>query len=278
MPGYERPRNLGAALARRAAPCLVIAGGTDVYPARVGRAIAEDVLDVSGIAELRGIAEDGSGWRIGATTTWAAIAAAPLPPAFDGLRLAAREVGGIQIQNRGTIGGNLCNASPAADGIPPLLALDAEVELASVRGRRTLPLAAFVLGNRRTALRPDELLTAVLVPRHAGAGRSTFLKLGARRYLVISIAMVAAAVATDAVGTITRAAVAIGACSAAARRLPALEAALVGEALEPGIGALATSDHLAPLAPIDDVRGSAAYRGGAARELVARALDGLAGT
>jgi CO/xanthine dehydrogenase FAD-binding subunit len=276
MPGYERPRDLGAALARRAAPCLVIAGGTDVYPARVGRAIAEDALDVSGIAELRGIAEDGSGWRIGATATWAAIAATSLPPAFDGLRLAAREVGGIQIQNRGTIGGNLCNASPAADGIPPLLALDAEVELASVRGRRTLPLAAFVLGNRRTALRPDELLTAVLVPRHAGSGRSTFLKLGARRYLVISIAMVAAALRTGADGTIAWARVAVGACSATARRLEALEQDLLGRPARTGLGAIVTAGHLGPLHPIDDVRGSAAFRRHGAHELVARALESLA--
>jgi CO/xanthine dehydrogenase FAD-binding subunit len=96
----------------------VLAGGTDFYPARVGRAIDEDILDITAIGELRGIAEDADGWRIGATTTWSELIETRLPPLFDGLKLAAREVGGRQIQNAGTIAGNLCNASPAADGVP----------------------------------------------------------------------------------------------------------------------------------------------------------------
>ena len=99
-----------------------------------------------------------------AATTWSEIAAANLPPAFDALRQAAREVGSIQIQNRGTIAGNLCNASPAADGVPPLLALDAAVELASANGTRQLPLSEFITGYRRTARQPDEILSAVIVP------------------------------------------------------------------------------------------------------------------
>ena len=131
------------------------------------------------------------GLRIAACTTWSEIRDAALPPACDALRAAAAEVGGRQIQNAGTIGGNLCNASPAADGVPPLLALDAAVELASAAGTRRLPLAAFLLGPRRTDRRPGEILTAVLLPEAALAGRSVFLKLGARRHLVISIAMVA---------------------------------------------------------------------------------------
>ena len=138
----------------------------------------------------------------------------------------------MQIQNAGTIGGNLCNASPAADGVPPLLALDAEVELASAAGTRRLPLAAFLHGPRRTARRPDELLTAVLIPAAATEGRSAFLKLGARRYLVISIAMVAARLAT-ADGRVTAAALAVGACGPVATRLPAVEAALVGHPPDP---------------------------------------------
>ena len=132
------------------------------------------------------------GWRLGATTTWAELIEAPLPPLFDGLKQAAREVGGRQIQNAGTVAGNLCNASPAADGVPPLLALDAEVELAGRAGTRRLPLAAFITGNRRTVLAPGELLVAIHVPKPAHDARSAFLKLGARRYLVISIAMAAA--------------------------------------------------------------------------------------
>ena len=139
---------------RSAGPWTVLAGGTDFYPARVGRAIDEDVLDISGdrrAARHHGRTRDG--WRLGATTTWSELLEADLPPLFDGLKQAAREVGGRQIQNAGTLAGNLCNASPAADGVPPLLALDAEVELAGRAGTRRLPLASFITGNRRTVLR-----------------------------------------------------------------------------------------------------------------------------
>jgi CO/xanthine dehydrogenase FAD-binding subunit len=274
---YFRPLALDDALrARAAGPCAVLAGGTDFYPARVGKLVAEDVLDLTALAELRGIAEAADRFRIGALATWTELAAAPLPAWFDALKLAAREVGGVQIQNTGTVAGNLCNASPAADGVPPLLALGAEVELRSVRGTRTLPLAGFLLGNRRTACVADELVTAVLVPKWRANARSTFLKLGARRYLVISIAMVAVAVETDADGTIARAGVAVGACSAVAQRLSALEHDLAGRRLEAGIGSAVTPAHLAPLAPIDDVRGTAAYRRDAAATLVARALERVA--
>jgi CO/xanthine dehydrogenase FAD-binding subunit len=277
MGSYLRPRALDDALrARAAGPCAVLAGGTDFYPARVGRGVEEDVLDLSALAALRGINVSADGVRIGALATWSDVIAAPLPRALDALKLAAREVGGVQIQNAGTVCGNLCNASPAADGVPPLRALGAEVELASVRGTRTLPLEGFVLGNRRTACAPDELMTGVRVPAWGERARSTFLKLGARRYLVISIAMVAAVVETDGQGAITRCGVAVGACSAVAQPLPALEAALAGRRLAPGIGAVVSSAHLAPLAPIDDIRAPAAYRGEAAATLVARALEKLA--
>ena len=276
MGSYLRPSVLDDALrARAAGPCAVLAGGTDFYPARVGRTLDEDVLDITALADLRGVREAPEQWRIGALATWSELVAAPLPAWFAAVKLAAREIGGVQIQNAGTVAGNLCNASPAADGVPPLLALGAEVELRSVRGMRTLPLREFVLGNRRTACAPDELVTAVLVPKWGGRARSTFLKLGARRYLVISIAMVAVAAETDAHGAIARCGIAVGACSAAAQRLPALEAALVGRTLAPGIGAAVAPAHLALLAPITDIRATAAYRGDAVATIVARALEQL---
>ena len=124
------------------------------------------------------------------------------------------------MQNAGTLCGNLCNASPAADGVPVLLSLDAEVELASLERRETMPLADFIRGNRQTALAPDQLMVAVRVPKpRAERARGHFLKLGARRYLVISIVMVAAALEADAAGRVARAAVSVGACSPVARRL-----------------------------------------------------------
>jgi CO/xanthine dehydrogenase FAD-binding subunit len=272
MAVYLRPDGIEEAVAALAAQNLtILAGGTDFYPARVGRPVTEDILDVTRIASLRGIAETADGFRIGAATTWSDLVAAALPPWFDGLKRAAREVGGVQIQNAGTIAGNLCNASPAADGTPCLLSLDAAAELVSARGTRLLPVAEFVLGNRRTARRADELLAAITVPKPRHPARATFLKLGARRYLVISIVMVAAVLERAADGTIAAARVAVGACSAQAQRLPALERDLVGTR-----GCAVTAAHLAPLAPIDDVRGTAAYRRTAARTLVARALEALA--
>jgi CO/xanthine dehydrogenase FAD-binding subunit len=278
---YGRPDDLGQALRCLAShrPAL-IAGGTDYFPARVGRPPDPDVLDLSGITALRGIVHEAGAWRIGALSTWTDVVRAGLPPAFDVLVQAALEVGGLQVQNRGTVGGNLCNASPAADGMPALLALDASVELASVRGTRVLPLEAFVLGPRRTALAPDELLVALRLPAGTPASRSRFLKLGARRDLVISIAMVAVAIDVDAQDRAVRIGIAVGACGPVARRLAGLEAALLGTPRDALAGAAARAlvdpAMLAPLSPIDDVRGSAGYRLDAVTTLVPRAFAGLA--
>ena len=275
MGAYLRPRRLEEALTALARPHVVLAGGTDFYPARVGRAIGEDVLDIGAIAALRGITADGSGWRLGATTTWSELLAADLPPLFDGLKQAAREVGGRQIQNAGTLAGNLCNASPAADGVPCLLALDAEIEIAGPAGRRRLPLRQFITGVRRTALAPGELAVAIHVPRPGHEARSAFLKLGTRRYLVISIAM-AAATLEIADGRVAAARIAVGACSPVAERLPTLEAALTGAPLDGRLADRVEAAHLAPLSPIDDVRGSAAYRSDAVVTVLRRLLEGFA--
>ena len=269
---YLVPADVAAALKMRGAGCAVLAGGTDLYPQHVGRPLTRPVIDIGELRELRGIQETADAYRIGALTRWADVAAAALPGFFDGLRAAAREVGSVQVQNSGTVGGNLCNASPAADGIPPLLTLDASVELTSVAGSRVLPLEAFLTGYRQTALRSYELLTAVLVPRDVEDARSAFLKLGLRRYLVISVVMVAVVVAVDPDGLVADARVAVGACSPVAQRLRSLESQLVGRSLDE-LDAAAISEHLSTLSPIDDVRATAAYRREAASVLVRRALE-----
>lgn len=276
MAHYARPQHLEQALSILAEPgWVVLAGGTDHFPARVVHTPNEAILDVTALPELKGIdGVAGGGLRLGAGVTWAEVIEANLPSACDGLKAAAREVGGVQIQNRGTIGGNLCNASPAADGMPPLLSLDAEVELASVSGIRRLPLEQFVLGNRQTARRPDELLVAVYLPAPALEAAGRFLKLGARRYLVISIVMVAGTLSRAADGTIETARLAVGACSAAATRLPELEAALSGQPIANAVAAL-EPQHLEALSPIDDVRADASYRRHAALTLVRRCLSEL---
>ncbi|HSE72868.1 MAG TPA: FAD binding domain-containing protein [Dongiaceae bacterium] len=278
-PHYARPRALDEALALREGGAQIIAGGTDFYPARVGKPLYDPgvscLLDLTALADLRGIHEEAGRYRIGALTSWTEIAEAPLPAQFYCLQAAAREVGGRQIQNRGTIGGNLCNASPAADGVPALLALGAEIELLSRGGKRTLPLSSFILGPRRTSLRPDEIAVAILIPKPKGAAHSSFVKLGARKYLVISIVMAAGYL--DVVASrIAQARVAVGSCSPVAQRLPALEAALEGEVAIGDLARLVKPEHLAPLKPIDDVRGSAEYRDEAALVVVRHLLAELA--
>ena len=269
---YLVPSTVSEALASlRDRRPTVVAGCTDVLPARRQGDRAGDILDVTRLPELQGIESGPQGWRIGATVTWAEIAAAPLPPAFDALRQAAREVGAIQIQNAGTIAGNICNASPAADGVPPLLALEAEVELASTAGRRRVALANFITGVRRTQLAPDELVVALHLPPPSEGAGGAFVKLGTRRSLVISIAMVAAVVHVAA-GRIAAARLAVGACSPVARRLPEWEAALVGRCPDDPTGLRPDPAHLAGLAPIDDMRASATYRIEAVRELCRRAV------
>ncbi|MEO8525608.1 MAG: FAD binding domain-containing protein [Caldimonas sp.] len=272
MTRFERPRSMAEAASLLAAgDWALLAGGTDLYPAHVGRPLTRPLLDLSRVDGLRGIRHGESGWSIGATTTWTDVIRADLPPLFDGLKAAAREVGGVQIQNTGTIAGNVCNASPAADGMPVLLALGAEVELQSLLGSRRVPLASFVLGSRRTARRGDELVVAIHVPACSPRARSVFLKLGGRRYLVISISMAAATIDFDEAGLVTSAGVAVGSCSAVARRLPSLEARLIGQPATQ-LADRVEPDDLAPLSPIDDVRASAAFRLDATLTLLRRAL------
>jgi CO/xanthine dehydrogenase FAD-binding subunit len=270
---YLRPETIDETVAAlRQHGGRILAGGTDFFPALGEQPVREPVIDISGVAELRGIAVERDCVRIGARTTWTDILRHPLPRCFDALKAAAREVGSVQIQNAGTVAGNICNASPAADGVPPLLILDAKVELASANKRKSVPLADFITGNRCTRLAPGEIVTAIRVPRGLDDSRSVFLKLGARRYLVISIAMVAALVGLDASGRVAQARIAVGACSAVARRLHELEAYLVGVDAA-AVGAAVQAKHLAPLSPIDDVRATAEYRRDAALTLVRRALE-----
>jgi CO/xanthine dehydrogenase FAD-binding subunit len=271
---YFQPRTLEEAVQTLATHGgQILSGGTDFYPSLGDRAAPSDIIDISRVAEMQGVRLESDHVRIGGRTTWTEIIRTPLPRCFDALKAAAREVGSVQIQNRGTVAGNLCNASPAADGVPPLLALDAQVELISTADTRRLPLSEFLVGNRKTLRRSDEVLSAVIIPRDLEDARSAFLKLGARRYLVISIAMVAAVVTLDSRRTISQARVAVGSCSVTARRLADLERDLVGIAIAPGWTSCVSANHLRLLSPIDDVRATAAYRNDAALTLVRRTLE-----
>ncbi len=276
---YLRPTNLADALAfLKTTNARVLAGGTDLYPSTVRQHLEGAVLDVGGIDALNGITRTEAGVSIGATTTWSQICHAELPAAFVALKLAAREVGSVQIQNTGTIAGNLCNASPAADGVPPLLVLDAEVSIENLTGERRVPLAAFATGNRQTCLADGDIVTAIHIPDTALAGNSAFLKLGARAHLVISIAMVAVRLVVDQ-GRISEAAIAVGACSPVAMRLPFFEKALLGCTRDRIAKCVRNADLAAHLSPIDDIRADGDYRKDAVPTLITRALHAaFAGT
>ena len=250
-------------------PATVLAGGTDIYPAMTGRDLQDHVIDISRLSELRGIHATENGLSIGALTTWSDITKTNFSAAFEGLRKAGSQIGGVQIQNAGTVAGNLCNASPAADSVPPLLTLDAHVVLTSATEKRQVKLEEFLLGPRQTDRAPNEILTSVFIPHPAEDARSSFEKLGARSYLVISVAMVACLLRCDIGGRIAEARIAVGAASPVAKRLRRLEEDLIGQ--DPALPMIRES-HLEPLDPVDDTRGSAEYRLTAIKELCKRSI------
>ena len=251
----------------------ILAGGTYFYPALGDRPLKKPVLDISRLNEIRGIEETDTSWKIGGLTSWTDIVRShTLPPVFTALKQAAREVGSVQIQNMGSIAGNLCNASPAADGVPALMILDTQVELSGLQGKRLLPLTEFITGNRQTARRTGELLTAIIIPKSSARGVSTFLKLGSRKYLVISIVMVAVRLVRSPESRIEEVAISVGACSPVARRLTGLEHKLIDKSWDEATLHMISPADLSELSPIDDIRGSSDYRREVAAELIVRAL------
>src|ERR687888_2401048 len=182
------PRTLDDALRLRAENpgAVPIQGGTDLLvELNFDRRRPEIILNLSEVGELRGWSRENGALRLGSGLTYTEALEGPLADAFPALAQAARTVGSPQIRNRGTIGGNLGTASPAGDALPPLLVGGAEVELASIRGERRLPLTEFLTGPRRNALAEDELIVGVHV--RPGKGAETFMKVGPRNAMVISV-------------------------------------------------------------------------------------------
>jgi CO/xanthine dehydrogenase FAD-binding subunit len=248
------PRSLAEALRLKAElpDALPIQGGTDVMvELNFDRARPPTLLNLNEVAELRGWSREDGRLRLGAGLTYTEAMQLPLPALAE----AARTVGGPQIRNRGTIGGNLGTSSPAGDAFPPLLVGDARVRVASVRGERTLPLQEFVVGVKRNALADDELILDVSVD--GDAGRQTFMKVGPRNAMVIAVVSLALRVdGGDIVASFGSAGPVPGVV-----RAPLDEA----ESLPERVAAAAS--------PIDDVRGSADYRRHALQVLTKRALE-----
>ncbi len=261
---YVKPANLQQALAgllQAGEDGAVLAGGTDLLVRiRAGRARPRILFDIHGIPELRGIAVDGDRLRIGAAATLAEIARSPLVrKKAPALAEAASQVGARQIRNRATLGGNIVNASPAADTLPPLVAAGARVVLAGARGRRELDIGAFLSGPGRTARRPDEILLEVLAPMDRPGVRSRFLKIGRRRALAISVVNLAARLeVTDGVMRDVR--IALGAVAPTAVRAHGAETLLEGRPADRLPLAEAARLAAAEIAPIDDVRGTSRAR------------------
>ncbi|MDQ1425304.1 MAG: hypothetical protein QOD72_2802 [Acidimicrobiaceae bacterium] len=248
-----------------------LAGGTDfMVEVNFGHRRPTDVVVLDRLAELKGWERRADELRIGAGTTYARLRQPELAALVPALAEAARTVGSPQIRAAGTIGGNLATCSPAGDMLPVLSALDATVELASVRGRRRLSVHEFMVGVKRTALAPDELVVSVTVP--VLAGWQGFAKVGVRNAMVISV--VGVCLATDRTARSVR--VAMGAVGPTILRAPAAEAWLAGEIdWDAGrVGAAAAGEFgqrvAAAARPIDDHRSTADYRRHAVSVLAAR--------
>ena len=278
--GVLVPSSLDDAMAALGADpdALVLAGGTDVMVEVNGRhrvlAADETVIAVNRIAELRAWAYDPgvATVRLGAGVTYAELAAPPLAELLPALAQAARTVGSPQIRNAATIGGNLATCSPAGDGLPVLAALDATVDLLGARGARTMPVAEFMTGVKRTAREPGELITAVTVP--VLDGWQGYAKVGVRNAMVIAIC--SACLAVDRPTRSVR--LALGSVAPTIIRVPAAEA-LARDAVDWDAGTVddATLTRFGELAaaasrPIDDHRASAAYRRRAVEVLARRLL------
>ncbi len=260
---FLQPTSMAEALEAKAAhpDAVPLWGGTDVMvDVNFGRTRPAAIIDLTRVGELTGWREDDGVLRVGAGVTYAR-AIAELGDRLPGLAVASRTVGSPQIRNRGTIGGNLGSSSPAGDALPPLYAGGADVELASARGTRRVPIADFVTGPKRNALAPDELIAAFHVP--AAQGPQQFSKVGTRNAMVIAVCSFALALDPRArrVGTCVGSAAPTPVRAASAERFAEEELDWDGRGAI-AAGTLARFGELVAEAarPIDDVRGSAAYR------------------
>ena len=262
-----RPRSVAEAfrMLRDEAPLTPLAGCTDLYVSmNFGTLDRARFIDLWPLDDLRGISRRAHAIRIGALTTYTQIIRSPIVGRdLPMLAAAAHEIGAVQIQNRGTIGGNVANASPAGDTLPVLAATDAVVEIGSARGVRRVPFTSFYTGYRQMDLGPGELILALEIPRTPGR-RQWFRKVGTRRAQAISKVVIAACGGAAP-------AIALGSVAPTVVRLPETERALAaGASIEE-----AQRLMLAEIAPIDDVRSTADYRRRVAGNLLAECLRGL---
>jgi len=278
---YCRPGGLDEALelfGQAPEQIRVIAGGTDLMlMLRDGHLPACRLLDLSRVDELRGITLDDDGLQIGAGTTYSELLADPdVAAQAPVLHEAARQVGSVQIRNLGTIGGNLANASPAGDLIPPLLVTDALLTLRKLGSSREVPIGEFFLGVRRTVLEPGELLTRISIPRKSAGTADRFFKHGPRDAQAIALVNVALRARVSDAG-LDDVRLALGCVGPIVIRAPKTEAALANAGLDATRIRAAAATVAEEISPIDDLRGSASFRSRMAAALVAQAALELVG-
>lgn len=273
MTDYIRPTTLDEALSARAehAEFTVLCGGTDLLVAGNKQDHPSGVIDLFGLSPLVGVrlGDDGS-VTIGAATTYAEILESDIARReLPVLIAAAREIGALQIQSRGTIGGNIGTSSPVGDSLPTLLALDASIEVASVSGKRVIPYTDFCTGYRTIDLQSDELIVAVHIPPRSPGIRQLWRKVGPRKAQSISKVMVAALIGVDD-GVITEARIGLGAVADRPVRGRAAEAAIIGQAPSEATAQAARDALAGEITPIDDIRSTARYRLRVAQNIIAR--------
>ncbi|MDT7780927.1 MAG: hypothetical protein QOC99_3439 [Acidobacteriota bacterium] len=281
LPSYELivPRTLEDALALlREEPGVwrPFAGGTDLMVLlEAGKLAHRKFFSIRHLPELRGVEESGSFVSIGALITYTEVRrSAVLSRDFPLLGRAARETGGIAIQNRGTVGGNIANASPAADTPPALLVYDTEVELVSARGSRRVAYADFHTGYKQTVMRDDELIARVRLSRPRVGARHFYRKVGTRRAQAISKVCFAALAEVDG-GVLGQVRIALGSVAPVVLRCLRTEALLGGSRLDGGLTKAALNELERDIAPIDDVRSTARYRTRVAQNLLGEFLSSL---
>ncbi len=282
LPSYELivPRDLGEALALLAGEpgaWRPFAGGTDLMVVfEAGRLAHRKFFSIRRLKELRGIEEADGSVTLGALTTYTEVRRSEvLRREFPMLCQAAAETGGLAIQNRGTLGGNIANASPAADSPPALLAYDAEVELVSQGGARWVAYKDFHTGYKQTVMRADELLARVRLPRPREGARQFSRKVGTRRAQAISKVCFAGLAEVDVEGRLGEVRLAYGSVAPTVVRCPRTEAVLRGQAVDDALVGAAPAELSRELVPIDDVRSTARYRLRVAENLLEEFLSGL---
>jgi len=265
-----------AVLAEQGSRVRVIAGGTDLMVLMNAQQLAAvSFLDIWRVGELRGISDEGDHLRIGALTTYTELIRSPLiQEAAPSLVAASRTIGAVQIQNRGTLGGNIVNGSPAGDSLPVLAAYDAELEIGSLRGARRVAFNTFYTGYRQTVLAADELLVAVRLPKLTAGERDFFFKVGTRRAQAISkVVMAARAQVSERVIEAIR--IAIGSVAPTVIRAPQTEALLTGQTISPDLIKRAQAAIAGEVSPITDLRSTEHYRRTVTGTVLAKCLRRL---